>query len=101
MPFDFYNEFYGTYVGVKIRGALSKRFIYQVVNNRQRKYAYCVPSDPKSAEQLRLRDLLRKATQSWHTLSDEDKNFYRESVPEGKPMTGFNYYVSLYINNYK
>lgn len=100
MPFTFYNEFYGTYIGTKIRGAIGKRYVYQVVGNVQKKYPYFVPTDPKSSAQLRQRDLLRKAVQSWHTLTNQQQQYYRNLEPFTPIMSGFNYYVRIYIKSY-
>lgn len=101
MPFDFYNEFYGTYIGISIRGAIGKKYIYQRVNNQQKKYSYVVPSNPNTIAQQKMRDLLKKATLSWHTLSSDTKKWYDEHTPPRRTMSGFNFYVSRYINTYK
>ena len=101
MSFDWYDSYYGTYLGAKIKGTIGKKYIYQVVENIQRKYRYYDYINPDSPEQQRFRDLLRKAVQSWHSLSSDEKLFYDGNIPSGKTMSGFNFYVSSYINNYK
>lgn len=101
MAFNYYHEFYGVYIGLGIRKQLGKKYIYQIVKSDQRKYSYVVPSRPNSPGQQKMTDLLRKATQSWHDLTSEEKKYYDDNVPLGKVMSGFNYYVSEYINTYK
>ncbi len=100
MSFNFYDNYYGSYVGVKIRGSIGDNWTYQVTGGAQRKYPYNIPTDPKTPSQLRMRDLLRKATYSWHSLTDPEKDFYRSLEPFKKVMSGFNYYVSTYMKEY-
>lgn len=101
MAFNFYDSYYGTYVGLKIRGTIGKNFTYQTTRNIQRKYPYRIPYDPKTPAQLRQRDLLRKATWSWHSLTPQEQQTYRNNEPYYPIMSGFNFYVSQYINLYK
>ena len=101
MGFNYYNEFYGYFVADKIRGTIGKKIIYHVQNGRQRKWAYYIPFDPKTETQLRLRDILRQAVLLWQNLSESERNFYRENIPPGKSMTGFNFFISNYINTHK
>lgn len=99
--FNYYHEFYGVYLGLGIRKQLGKKYIYQIVNGVQRKYPYVVPSRPNTPGQQKMTDLLKKAVQSWHTLTSTEKKYYDDNTPLGKTMSGFNYFVSLYINSYK
>lgn len=101
MGFNYYHEFYGYYIGLGIRKQVGEKYIYQIVKGEQRKYSYVVPSRPNSPGQQKMTDLLRKATQSWHTLTSYEKKYYDNNVPSGKTMSGFNFYISLYINSYK
>lgn len=101
MGFDYYHEFYGVYIGLGIRKQVGKKYIYQVVKGDQRKYSYVVPSRPNSPGQQQMTDLLRKAVQSWHDLSTEEKLSYDHAIPAGKTMSGFNFYISEYILSYK
>lgn len=101
MSFNWYDSFYGTYIGVKIRGTIGKKYIYQVISNEQKKYNYYQYINPNSPEQQRFRDLLRKAVQLWHTLPSEEKKVYDENIPPGKTMSGYNFFISEYINQYK
>lgn len=100
MGFLWYNEFYGEYVGIKIRGAVGKKWIYQVVNNVQKKYPYVVPSNPRTAAQQAQRDLLRNAVNAWHALTDDQRNVYRRGEPYRPTMSGYNFFISSYIKLY-
>lgn len=101
MAFNWYDSYYGYFIGLKIQKTIGKKWIYQVVGNVQKKYAYYQYYNPNSPEQQRYRDLLRKAVQSWHTLSEEEKILYDKNVPPKKIMSGFNFFISEYINTYK
>lgn len=101
MPFNWLDSYYGISIGIKIHGTIGKRWIYQVVENVQQKYAYYQYVNPDTPLQQKFRDLLKKAVQTWHTLSATEKTVYDQSIPPGKTMSGFNFFISEYINNYK
>ena len=100
MPFDFYHEFYGNYVGMQIRGTIGKKIIYQRIGNIQRRYNYFIPPNPNTPAQQHMRFLLGRATDKWHTLTEPEKQGFETLKPKHKVMSGFNYFVSLYIKQY-
>jgi len=98
--FDFYTSFYDNYPGIKIQGTIGKKYVYRLDHNKQIKYIYKIPDDPKTPPQILQRGIFRQAVQSWHSLSDEQKNFYRRQEPYTPTMSGFNFFVRQYIRNY-
>ena len=101
MAFNYFHHYYGTYIGIGIRKQIGKKYIYQIVRGQQKKYPYVVPFRPNSVGQQKMTHLLREAVALWHTLSSEDRLLYDGSTPPRKTMSGFNYFISLYINTWK
>lgn len=100
MGFQFYDSYYGNYIGFNISGAIGKDFIYQVINGKQIRRKYFVPFDPKSPGQLHLRDIFKKAVQSWQSLSNQEKEIYEKSKPKHLIMSGYNFFIKQYMKVY-
>lgn len=100
MGFNFYDSYYGYYIGIQIRGTIGKTFVYQVIHGEQFKRRYVIPYDPKTPAQQRLRDLFKKAIQSWKKFSDQEKSDLEKLKPAYLIMSGFNYYISSYMKTY-
>lgn len=61
------------------------------------------PYNPKSTAQTTQRTLFTNAVAGWHGATADDQaswNAYAESISTAdRPISGFNAYVSAYINN--
>jgi len=99
--FDFYlNDYIYIPVAVKIRGSIGKRWTYQLRANKQVRYPYTVPLDPKSPLQLKMRFLLQQGVRAWQSLTKEEKDVYRKKEPYHPIMSGYNFFLSSYIKTY-
>ena len=54
------------------------------------------PIDRASDEQLTRRSVYSDGVDSWHGLSSEDKNYYKD-LAKNLHMTGYNYYMKSYL----
>ena len=98
--FNYYHEFYGHYIGVTIHGAIGKKYIYRKHYRKQEKYPYQIPTNKNTPEQQRLRKLFGDAVRIWQGFSASQRRFYRSTKPKHLVMTGFNYFISLYMRTY-
>jgi hypothetical protein len=101
MAFNFFDTYYGYVIGFKIRGSIGNKYTYQVTKNVQCKHRYCRPPDPTSPAQLRQQDLMRLAMFAWHALPAAAKTNLPDYRRGSSIMSGFNYFLSNYINKYK
>jgi hypothetical protein len=96
--FTYFQEYYGHYLGLKIHGTVGKKYTYQTIHNRQIKYRYTVPFNPNSQLQQYWRESLRHAVLGWHNLSVSKRAWYRENKPSRPAMSGFNWFISRYLD---
>jgi len=81
------------------RGAIEKKWIFKVVNGEVIRLAYYTPDNPKTPGQQTLRSLLACGTRTWRHITEEEREEWRQKVNRPfRCMTGFNLYVSEYIN---
>ena len=99
--FNFFDTYYGYIVGIKIRGSIGKKYTYQVTHGRQCKHRYCRPPDPISPAQLHQQDLMRKAVHAWHAQPLAFRTAQPDRRSAASVMSGYNYFLSCYINTYK
>lgn len=59
---------------------------------------WVIPQNPKTALQVAQRDLFSSAVDGWHGQTDRQDAF--DAAVAGLPLSGFNYYVKLYIEQY-
>lgn len=76
---------------------------YVIVNRKGKifKRIYIKPKQPGTPKQLEIWEKFKNAVMSWHNLTEEEKKYYNEKVKKLKlSMTGFNYFISLYLRLY-
>lgn len=100
MSFKFWQSYYDSYVGLEIRGSIGNKYTYRFSKGFQYKYKYTVPYDPKTLEQLRIRDLFRKSVDAWHNLTLSEQKYYKKLYIKKPTMSGFNFFVGNYIKTY-
>jgi hypothetical protein len=101
-----YSRFYPV-IAFQAHGALGKWWIHKTYANNTKnwgiyqhhgriicKYAY--PYDNKTEMQLIRRNFLSYAVDYWHTFSEAEKQYYAEKVGRS-PLSGYNYYIGLYL----
>jgi len=99
--FLFYTYFYGYFVGMKITKTIGKKWIYRTWHNKQLRYRWYKPNNPRTQKQQRQRDLLRQAIIAWKQLTEKIKNTYRKLEPITPTMSGYNFYLRQYIRLWK
>lgn len=100
MAFNWWDSFYGRYIGVKIHGQLGKTFIYYVVNGRQLKRRYNVQQNIEHSQQKRVHSVFRMANQKWNTLNQEQKKEWKKKDQYNPTMSGYNYFISQYLKTW-
>lgn len=101
MAFNWWDSFYGQYIGVKIHGQLGKTFIYYVYKGKQLKRRYNVQQNLDHPEQIRRHHLFRHANYSWNGLSPGDKEEWKKRDKYNPTMSGYNYFISQYLKNWQ
>ena len=81
--------------GTRFSGAIGKTMIASTWKGKEYIRAYTVPKNPRTERQQKHRALFAKAVKAWKALSLKDQKRLNK---EAKEMTGFNLYVSRYIN---
>lgn len=100
MGFKFYRSYYDYIVATKIRKQLGHKWIYRVRFNKQEKFPYYKPDNPRTYYQQAIRSKIRHAVWSWQSLSENTKNYYRKLEPIRPIMSGYNFYISQYLKIY-
>lgn len=97
MGFLYYNTYYGYGVGTKVRGQIGKKYIYQLIHNKQYRYPYYKPANPRTAPQQNNRTKILNAVNAWKILTPLQKQSYRDMEPFSPPMSGYNYFIQQYL----
>jgi hypothetical protein len=99
-------EYDGIPLGHQIRGTINNEFIYRVRRGNgyassiegvyyQDKYPYFVPASINNSESDHVRTAFSTAVSEWQTtLTDTQKQAYRERANKGLKMSGYNLYIS-------
>ncbi len=81
--------------GTKFTGAIGKTMIASSWKGKEYIRAYTVPKNPRTERQQKHRARFAKAVKAWKALSLKEQ---KRLDKEAKEMTGFNLYVSRYVN---
>ena len=100
MGFNFYDEYYGQYIGIGIRKTVGKQWTYQILHGKQRKYRYTVVPNPRTASQQANRLKIRHAVLAWQDLNPIQQQNYRKKEPFTPKMSGYNFFLSKYLKNF-
>lgn len=99
MSFKYYHQYYGYIVGTQIRGQIGKKQVYRIRNGRQQKYSYYVPFNPQTPAQQANRLKYAHSIKYWQALSPAEKALYNSLEKVHPHMSGFNYYIHLYMKD--
>jgi hypothetical protein len=97
MAFDYYDSYYGYYIGIEPNGQIGHAWTYYTSKGTRIRRKYFIPPDPKTDEQLRRRELFRCIVDKWHTLTTQERKNLDFKMPKHLIMTGFNWYISSYL----
>ena len=81
----------------EVRGSINKEFTYRVCQGHQFKYPYTVPTNPQTESQQAWRAVFTTGTAIAKTLSEEDKEIYREMAAWEKGQTWWTKFMSEYL----
>lgn len=98
MAFNWWDSFYGQYIGTRIHGQLGKTYIYYVVKGKQLKRKYNVQHNLNSYYTIQTNDIFKKALQAWKALSPGNKEEWKKQDKYNPTMSGYNYFISQYLN---
>lgn len=91
-PYGFYD-----YMALKVRGRLGDIATFQEQWWGRQVSPPFYPYNPKTYYQQSWRNKFKQGVTNWHGFSELTKNIYREKA-KNLVMTGFNYYLSQYLN---
>jgi len=102
------RTFEGVAVGMQIRGAVAKTWVYQVRDGVQIKYPWKKPANPQTEAQQAWRSDFADAIVWAKALNEETKDYYKSLVADPSILPGypnssfsgrswFNYAVSDYL----
>lgn len=100
MAFNWWDSFYGQYIGTRTHGQLGKRYVYYVVKGKQLKRRYNVQHNLTHPNVIRTNENFRKAYWSWGTLSPGEKENWKRQNQYNPTMSGHNYFISQYLKKY-
>lgn len=84
-------------LGTAVRRQIGKKVIYRVCQGHQFKYAYFIPTNPQTEAQQLWRAVFTTGTAIAKTLSEEEKDIYRE-LAKGRPgKTWWSMFMSKYL----
>jgi len=118
-----YYRLYGYYIaGVEVRGTIGNphrtkywydahptwtphvsyhgSWTYRVRQGKQEKMLYYNPGNKKTNKQLAQQDKLRQAVLKWHSLTEQEKQSYRNKENWKTIHEGFCFFVSEYIKKF-
>ena len=87
---------YYKFIGLKVRGHLSRLFIFKEYWYGRRVDKYYVPTQTYGAERVAQKTLFGNAVRSWQGLDQPTKHYYNIWA-KYKHFSGYNRYLSLYI----
>ena len=88
------------YVGFSIHGALGRQVCFRYRYGRQECVPYYVPTNPRTPRQQAWRWVFRQAVLSWQSLTPGLQLVYDRVADIRGGMSGFNWYVSEYLQRY-
>lgn len=83
-------------IALRVRGAIAKTYIFREYRTGRYYYKYYYPYNPRTLLQQTGRNLFAYAVADWQGFNETTKGYYNGRV-RYVPMTGFNYYISLYL----
>ena len=89
----------GIPLGLEARKQIAHAVIFRVKGGGQHRYPYFTPSNPQTPLQQANRARMADAVLSWKGLGEDTKQAYRDAVKWTKGISGYNFYVSLYLRD--
>lgn len=96
-PFDDNICYRGKPLGFVVRRQINKEIIYRHCQGHQFKYAYFVPSNPKTVAQQSWRTTFKGGVTAAQALSEAEKEIYRDIAKRKKGQTWFTVFMSEYL----
>jgi hypothetical protein len=73
--------------------------VFYVRRGKQCMRTYVIPANPDTEKQKVTRNSFKDAVKAWQLLSNDEKNIFRKRTDDlDLSMTGYNLFISEYIN---
>ena len=91
-------KLHGPLFSLDARGQLGKALVYSIWKGLNYARKYVIPSNPNTAAQQTIRGYFSTAVAAYKAEDQATKDAWDAAIAAlGKPMTGFNYYLGLYV----
>jgi len=85
---------------IRVRGKWFKTHIFQVIHGKQFLRTYSAYDGSAKAHLVPFQPKFSAAVSSWQGLPAADRRWYHSRAAKlGKRMSGYNYYLSLYLRD--
>ena len=87
-------------LSIRARGKWKNEVIFQVIHGKQFRRSYSVYDGSAKAHLVPFQPKFAAGVRSWQALDLSIRRWYHSRASKlGKQMTGFNYYLSLYLRD--
>ena len=91
-------KLHGPLFSLDARGQFGKTLVYSIWKGLNYARKYVIPSNPNTAAQQTIRGYFSAAVAAYKAEDQATKDAWDvANTAIGKPMTGFNYYLGLYV----
>jgi hypothetical protein len=100
MPGRTYWDANYAYIGISLHGQFGRHVCFRYRYGRQEAVPYYEPTNPQTPRQQMWRWIFTQAVHHWHSLTDAQRLDYNRRANRRGGLTGFNWAVSEYLNDY-
>ncbi|NWF92476.1 MAG: hypothetical protein HXY46_06135 [Syntrophaceae bacterium] len=87
----------GPLMSIDASGAFADTMVYAKWKGINYSRQYAIPGNPRTANQLQIRDYFTTAVAAWQAEDQTTKDAWNQAA-SGKPLSGFNLYVGEYVS---
>ena len=88
----------GPLFSLDARGKLGRSLVYSIWKGINYVRKYVIPHNPRTDAQVTIRNYFATAVNAYQAELQETRDAWDAAIKQlGKPMTGFNYYLGLYV----
>jgi len=87
----------GPLMSIDASGAFADTMVYAKWKGINYSRQYAIPGNPRTANQLQIRDYFTTAVAAWQAEDQATKDAWNQAA-SGKPLSGFNLYVGEYLS---
>lgn len=91
-------KLHGPFFSLDARGKLGKALVYSIWKGLNYARKYVIPANPNTTGQQTIRGYFSAAVTAYQAEDQATKDAWDAAIEAlGRPMTGFNYYLGLYV----